>query len=88
LIEEGAHEAVSGDTFGLISIGYTIPNNCLPAIVDPECDTDGHPRCCTACVGKGTDPLCGEIDHPVCCTGPYASYAYPGGMRLKQIFSP
>lgn len=88
LIEEGAHEGISDDTFGLISIGYTIPKNCLPAIVDADCDTDGHPRCCTVCVGKSKDPECGKIDHKVCCDGPYASYAYPGGMRLKQIYDP
>ena len=110
LIEEGAHEAISDDTFGLISIGYTIPSNCNPVFVDAECDTPGHKPCCRPCTGKCTvsnnDPnkpncgvmgkeqccteeICNAPGLPVCeCTGAYASYAYPGGMRLKEIFNP
>ncbi|MEZ4379787.1 MAG: IgGFc-binding protein [Nannocystaceae bacterium] len=106
-IEEGPHEAVSDDPFGLINIGYTIPNNCNPVFVDPECDTAGHAPCCRACTGACTiadgngncgvagkkpccnDEICNAPGLPVCeCAGSYASYAYPGGMRLKQIYNP
>ncbi|MEZ4450236.1 MAG: IgGFc-binding protein [Nannocystaceae bacterium] len=88
LIEEGGHEAISDKPFGIIGIGYTIPSNCQPSFVEPNCDMDGFPRCCIPCVGKSEDAMCNQPDHPLCCTGPYASYAYPGGMRLKKIYNP
>jgi len=116
-IKSGAHEAVSADPFGVIGIGYTIPDNCMPKGFDKFCGTDNtgamcmgdgdcietqycdipkdamegicrHRQCCAPCVSKQTDALCSTKDHPPCCTGPYASYAYPGGMRTKQIYSP
>ena len=115
-IEEGPHEAVSSDPFGIVSVGYTIPKNCMPKLVDKFCgfntggpckedsecvgfqycdydkDTDTgicrHRQCCATCVSVKDDPKCSTFKHPPCCSGPYASYAYPGGMRTEKIFSP
>ncbi|WAS89938.1 choice-of-anchor L domain-containing protein [Nannocystis punicea] len=41
---------------------------CVPLEVDPQCGTEGHPKCCGLCVDELDDPLCGTEGHPACCT--------------------
>ncbi|MBK8265455.1 MAG: IgGFc-binding protein [Nannocystis sp.] len=74
-IEEGAHEAISEKPFGIISIGYTIPRNCLPEWMDKKCGTNDTGGACMTDAECAGVQFCSKQDgqtegicrHKLCC---------------------